>query len=1530
MTDPLVVAPDEAALAAAPQQDSDGGAPMSSAAMGVLGAGLATASNVFERSTGAQLAAARERALTGYGLGGAGAFEKAAAFLADYGYGGLFGAESTDAMGRTVIDRETTAFGLFPRALRSALDVVARVGGYDNPIDVSAELLALYGVDDTGAMLDDPTLERMANATTINELAYIRAGAMRDVEAQRRRGKLPGPVNLGLDLTLSLLDPVVLGSGVAASGIGSVAGSALTHAGSRVTRLVASGVLAGAENVAQGAALASLTSYDYDTRQAMIDFGLGVGILGAYGSLQGVSRGLSRAGRTIALTNDAARLAERGAEMGVVAGPRADEVFRDVPGYTRTATAGDIAAADLARARANIDAEGLDATPPQPQRPATTPDADWRVGREVLIDGSATGTIRAVEDGRLRVALADREVLVEATQASVVRQSADAPALVRRGQVDFDGQGRALIRFFEARDASTLVHEPAHVFRRTLRAIDPDGADHVNRVLGMATDTWDTQAEEAFAELFTRYVRENRAPTPTLRGVFDTMRQWLADIARVAVGERGLDDRARLAMGRLLGSDVPRSAPGANGPNARRVTGELRATLNAKEAGAVQKLLSANARAWARATGRDADEYFEQVVAGVRGEADAAVPVAAEQGVLFQTAVPPRAADPDVADFSGVVGTKPYGGSWRVPGGTGTGVNLSPRNLLERAVVIKNSPVQIVRDAGEMLFVDPVAAADGSVRNLSSVEGQVSRQSAVILQDLGQSLRTGLAEVKRARGQGRWNPVSWYAADAKIMREVGRVYTDPQARAALAQSSPGYKRIIDAIERATRRAHEIAVKNGTPGFDLFDHDALYLTTQWDPAAIISAARKNPALADQLFTAAAQKAYPNLSPAEAASLGRLWLNRRQRLGRARTSDAIAQTTLEESAVIRSELSAQGVPEPVIASIVRKLGGDQRVPATPENLARVREGAAALGLTRGQINQVIARLEDSSAAVSAGDLVTVMQHAGADVSLARQLVQTLDGQTPGQRLIPRARARTPIDVNLSVRDSAGNTLSMKDLLSTNAADLSGSYVRQVLAEASMHRWRVEMGRRADRVLSSNEAVLEHLSTSMLGQHSQSQAQTIINEIDSGLRRIAGLAIETPSTLNTMMHHARSVNFMSRGSGFGVAAGVEIAQLSFQQGVMRTIAKMPELARTLAAMRRGELDADTARFLSAVGVGNESAVHRLVAMSDQLADADAPSGEVVASGVARTLQQFKQAVSTLSGTPYLTDLGRSLAVANLTEDLAGASVSAQRLRAMGLSTSDAQAIRAMLKAPGNTVTQHGLTVPLLDNWGDLRAKGMFVEAIRQEAERLVQQTTIGSSRRGLETGPGKLLAQFRTFGFQAYGKQLAFNAQVGDAQSVRSYGAMLVAGLIQYMASTWLNAQGREDRAEYLREQTTPQKLATAALSRASFASLGPMVYDTFAQSFGYESLSGARVSGLSGHPIFGNPTFQILERGIPGVGKTARSLFDGGYDVNSRDVRAASTMIPLSRHPLLIPLINAATAELPSSGVSALGNSYGGAP
>lgn len=108
----------------------------------------------------------------------------------------------------------------------------------------------------------------------------------------------------------------------------------------------------------------------------------------------------------------------------------------------------------------------------------------------------------------------------------------------RKGAIEFDMQGKAVISLFDSADTSTLFHELGHLFLEDLRFY-ADSTDNkaikqqlksFEKWLGNDGGELTIEQHEQFARGFEQYLRTGKAPVARLQELFNKFKDWLQSI----------------------------------------------------------------------------------------------------------------------------------------------------------------------------------------------------------------------------------------------------------------------------------------------------------------------------------------------------------------------------------------------------------------------------------------------------------------------------------------------------------------------------------------------------------------------------------------------------------------------------------------------------------------------------------------------------------------------------------------------------------------------------------------------------------------------------------------------------------------------------------------------------------------------------------------------------------------------------------------------------------------------------------------
>lgn len=108
---------------------------------------------------------------------------------------------------------------------------------------------------------------------------------------------------------------------------------------------------------------------------------------------------------------------------------------------------------------------------------------------------------------------------------------------VQGAQVNLVSAGVRIIYALQNYNISTVMHEMAHIYEDFLT---PKERATVLKWTGKKE--WDSDASEAFARGFERYLRDGIAPSKELKGIFEDFKRWMLEIYETMVGTSLLKD----------------------------------------------------------------------------------------------------------------------------------------------------------------------------------------------------------------------------------------------------------------------------------------------------------------------------------------------------------------------------------------------------------------------------------------------------------------------------------------------------------------------------------------------------------------------------------------------------------------------------------------------------------------------------------------------------------------------------------------------------------------------------------------------------------------------------------------------------------------------------------------------------------------------------------------------------------------------------------------------------------------------------
>lgn len=294
---------------------------------------------------------------------------------------------------------------------------------------------------------------------------------------------------------------------------------------------------------------------------------------------------------------------------------------------------------------------------------------------------------------------------------------------------------------------------------------------------------------------------------------------------------------------------------------------------------------------------------------------------------------------------------------------------------------------------------------------------------------------------------------------------------------------------------------------------------------------------------------------------------------------------------------------------------------------------------------------------------------------------------------------------------------------------------------------------------------------------------------------------------------------------------------------------------------------------------------------------------------NGLDNLLDQGKYITTHISGFNAINQMSHRWAVRAIAAKFAqaafdvGKPISAKRLGTLGMTPELTERVYGQIRT--HAVTGEGFLTGRkmhkinLDAWDDRDAADAFVGGVDRWVRRAIQNNDIGNLHIWLTKPIVQVFTQFRTFMIVSYTKQVLHGINMRDFETVMSYVYSTMLAGLSYVGQTYVRAQFRSDKEEYLKERLSFQNIALSAWQRAGWSTFFPMAYDTAADMAGFDQLfSYGRTTGLASG-LVGAPVVDFFDR----AKNTVRDISQGVQGEN------AFTQDELYRATQLLPFSNA---------------------
>lgn len=476
----------------------------------------------------------------------------------------------------------------------------------------------------------------------------------------------------------------------------------------------------------------------------------------------------------------------------------------------------------------------------------------------------------------------------------------------------------------------------------------------------------------------------------------------------------------------------------------------------------------------------------------------------------------------------------------------------------------------------------------------------------------------------------------------------------------------------------------------------------------------------------------------------------------------------------------------------------------------------------------------------------------------------------------------KKRLELDLDAVVRTENGDEFRVADAFEHDQAKLYQNYARRTSGEVALTNFGV-YGQRG----------LQQLRRLMADFGPTGKPATIeeIRAFDQIAAEFYGVPLA--GTNNKALGNLRLVGSMSMLGGMSFNQLAEFSNaipLLGLGGALKQVSMLPRLIGDVVKGRKSPI-LDSIEL-----VGGPIGHDQRVVFPYQDLDDTQVWGAADLNAFDRILRAGAQALPWLNGFHYV----HSAQVRGIAEQIVHKSMKYIRtgdenaaLASMGM---NAQLRTRMARDLDNIATfdaQGNLVALDLTKATDPEAMSEFVQTVHRGSKQIIQGTYIGETGKWAHDDLLRILTQFRTFSITSMEKQ--WTRQRADQGTIKAMGLLLGTmslALPIHLARVNLNAQGREDKDEYLERQLQPAMLARNLLNYSSISGgLGDII-DAGA------ALTGTQVSG-------GRTGAQTAATdAIPAI-----SYVNGLVGaIKERDPRELLRALPYGNLPYLVPLMN----------------------
>lgn len=451
------------------------------------------------------------------------------------------------------------------------------------------------------------------------------------------------------------------------------------------------------------------------------------------------------------------------------------------------------------------------------------------------------------------------------------------------------------------------------------------------------------------------------------------------------------------------------------------------------------------------------------------------------------------------------------------------------------------------------------------------------------------------------------------------------------------------------------------------------------------------------------------------------------------------------------------------------------------------------------------------------------------------------------------IPKAhkRARNRMVLNEGARmplrnaDGTIEEYSFNDLLEQDAEQLFNSYVFQLSGAIGLAR----NGINTNAANSSWDDLVTQIKNDIRAAPALDK-EKLKGELDA-LEFIYDGITGRLAQREDISNRTRDLNVGFRAYSFavnmgmsGMSALMELTNVLFEYSFKTILKSAPEYNNLLGKLSKGQIDENDplmVELIDAFGLGEEVALGKWnnvtrydmddvgVTISPERAWADKKGFGARAMQAGQTLQKT---VAYWSGLTSVTQVLRRMSMHHYVNEWALKAAdgkvpfSVTKRQQLGLSEDMAARIQAIMrsdlveKRPNGTIKRLNLK-----QW-PREVRNAFEASGFKDARQNVQEANIGSTNAFMRSEFGRTFFQFLSFtmaSMEQQGQRLGVRAVRGDMTVAKILTSAAMMGGLMYAARVHLNAQGRSDADEYIRDNLNPTRWAAGAMSQIGAASL-----------------------------------------------------------------------------------------------------------